>query len=143
MEIPSELLKVAKLDERAKLIGIKADNLTINLQQPNLPPFLGTNTSKPKMPDTGYHSASSGAFHGIIGTSTLTDTFRLKQENWDIQDYFNSGDIHKLLLREIPGKLCICLWNCKKFSVLSIKDLPSKQKKPIWRFQPPCIFIAK
>ena len=95
MEIPSELLKIAKLNERAKPIGLKADNPTINLQQPNLPPFLGTNPSKPKTPDTGYHSASSGTFHRIIGTSTLTDTLRLKKENLDIQDYFNSGDVHK------------------------------------------------
>ena len=92
---------------------MKADNPTINLQQPNTPPFLGTNPSKPKMPDVGYHSASSGIFHGIIGTSTLTDMLRFKKENLEIQDYFNSGDVHKLLLREIPGKLCIRLQNCK------------------------------
>ena len=95
MEIPSELLKIAKLDERPKPIVVKADNPTINLQQPNPSPFLGTNPSKPKMPDTGYHSASRGTFHGIVGTSTLTDKLRLKKENLDIQDYFNSGDIHK------------------------------------------------
>ena len=63
IDIPSELLKIAKLDERAKPIGVKADNPTINLQQPNPPPFLGTNPIKPEMPDTGYHSASSGTFH--------------------------------------------------------------------------------
>ena len=52
MEISSELFKIAKLNERAKPIGIKADNPTINLQQPNSSPFLGTNTSKHKMSDT-------------------------------------------------------------------------------------------
>ena len=126
-EIPSELLKIAKLNERPKPIGVKVDNPTINLQQPNPSPFLRTDPSKPKMPDTGCHSASSGTFYGIIGTSTLSDMLRLKKENLDIQDYFNSGDIHKLLLREIPGKLCIPLQNCKKFSVLNVKDLPQKQ----------------
>ena len=88
MEIPSELIKIAKLNERPKPISVKADNSTINIQQPNLHPFIGTHPSKPKMPDTGYHSASSGTFHRIIGTSTLTDMLRLKKENLDIQEYF-------------------------------------------------------
>ena len=87
MEIPSELIKIAKLNERPKPIAVKAENPTINLQQPNPPPFIGTNPSKPKTPDTGYHTASNGTFHGIVGTSTLTDTLRLTKENLDIQDY--------------------------------------------------------
>ena len=35
MEIPSELYKIAKLDERAKAIGIKPENPPIGIQQPN------------------------------------------------------------------------------------------------------------
>ena len=41
-EIQSELLKIAKLDETPKPVSVKADNPTINLQQPNLHPFIGT-----------------------------------------------------------------------------------------------------
>ena len=40
MEIPSELIKIAKLDERPKPIAVKAENPTINIQQPNPPPFI-------------------------------------------------------------------------------------------------------
>ena len=69
-------------------------------------PSLEHTQSKPKMPDTGYHSASSGTFHGIIGTFTLTDMLRVKKENLDIQEYFNSGDIHKQTpLQRNPRKI--------------------------------------
>ena len=36
MEIPSELLKIAKMDEHPKPVGVKLlDNPALNLQQPN------------------------------------------------------------------------------------------------------------
>ena len=71
MEVPSELSKIAKMDEYPKPVGVKPlDNPTLNLQQtnPNQNP-LGhisshlAGTLKPKTPVTGYHSASSGTFH--------------------------------------------------------------------------------
>ena len=46
MEIPSELIKIAKLNERPKPISVKVDNPTINLQQPNPYHFIGTHPSK-------------------------------------------------------------------------------------------------
>ena len=70
MEIPSELLKIAKMDEHPKPVGVKPlDNPTLNLQQPNPnqnplghTSFHLAGTLKPKTPVTGYHSASSGTF---------------------------------------------------------------------------------
>ena len=73
MEILSELYKIAKLDERAKAIGIKPENPPIGLQQSN------SNQST-------YSVQSSTPFQGIVGTSTLSDTIKVKIEKLDIPD---------------------------------------------------------
>ena len=83
MEIPNELLKIARMDE-PKPVAVKLlDTPTINLQQPN-PNALAHASShfvatlKTKMPDCNY--PSTGTFQGIVGTSTLSDTLKIK--NW-------------------------------------------------------------
>ena len=109
MEIPSELFKLAKLDERPKAIGIKAENPPIGLQQPNSnqSSYIASNITKPKMPDTGYSVQSSTPFDRIVGTSTLSDTLRLKKEKLDIPDYLNTSDIqkHTTPIRNAPWKI--------------------------------------
>ena len=93
-EIQSELLKIAKLDETPNPVSVKADNPTINLQQPNLHPFIGTPVNlKCQILVTIVHPVAH--FMEFFGTSTLTEMLKLKKENLDIQEYFTSGDVNK------------------------------------------------
>ena len=85
--------------DEPKPVAVKPlDTPTINLQQAN-PNALAHASShfvatlKIKMPDCNY--PSTGTFQGIVGTSTLSDTLKIKKENLDIQDYLNSGDVTK------------------------------------------------
>ena len=98
MEIPNELLKIARMDEPKPTPVKLLDTPTINLQQPNpnaLPHtsshFVGT--LKSKMSDSNF--PAPGTYPGIVGTSTFSNTLKIKKENLDIQDYFNSGDVTK------------------------------------------------
>ena len=108
MEIPSELYKIAKLDERAKAISIKPENPPIGIQQPNSnqSTYISSNITKPKMPDTRYSVQSSTPFQGIIGTSTLSDAIR-GEKKLDIPDYLHNSDIKKQTtpVRSMPHKI--------------------------------------
>ena len=89
MDIPPELIKIAKLDEKPKAINMKADTMHLGLQQPNPNQYSynPSNISKPVQ--------SSGQFQGIIETAMLSDTLKLKKEKLDVHEYMNPGDIQK------------------------------------------------
>ena len=140
MEIPSELLKIAKTDE-PKPVGVKPlDIPTINLQQPNQNPlghasshFIGT--LKPKMPDCSY--PSSGMFEGIVVTSTLSNMLRIKKENLDLQDYLNSGDLTKQTPPHKPPRKVIHS-SAELQKILSPKHKGSGPKAKQTLFGSPC-----
>ena len=89
MDIPPEVIKIAKLDEKPKAINMKADTTHLGLQQPNpnQSSYNPSNISKPVQ--------SSGQFQGIVGTAMLSDTLKLKKEKLDVHEYMNPGDIQK------------------------------------------------
>ena len=80
MDIPPELIKIAKLDEKPMAINTKADTMHLDLQQPNpnQSSYNPSNISKPVQ--------SSRQFQGIVGTAMLSDTLKLKKEKLDVHE---------------------------------------------------------
>ena len=89
MDIPPELIKIAKLDEKSKSINTKSNSTHLGLQQPNpnQSSYNPSNISKPVQ--------SSGQLQGIVGNSTLSDTLNMKREKIDEHEYMSLGDTQK------------------------------------------------
>ena len=97
MEIPNELLKIARMEEPKPATVKLLDTPIIDLQHPNPYPLphtskvVGTNQTK----TIDSNLTVTGPYPGIVGTSTLSKTLKIKKGNLDIQDYLHTGDLAK------------------------------------------------
>ena len=142
MEIPNELLKMARMKEPKPTTVKLLDTPTIDLQHPNPYPLPHTSkvvgTIQTKIIDSNF--PVTGPYPGIVGTSTLNETLKIKKENLEIQNYLHEGDLAKQTPPPAKPSRKVIHSSAKNFKAKMQRFWFQGQRNPIWK--PPCISIA-